>query len=53
MAVSCPFIFIHFSIVFCSTLCLWVFGIHFMLIHLDEELNIEIMFELLEICQGP
>lgn len=31
---------------------LWVFDIHFMLIHLDEELNIEITFELLEICQG-
>lgn len=32
---------------------LGVFDIHFMLIHLDEELNIEITFELLEICKGP
>lgn len=36
-----------------SSLKLGVLGIHGMLIHLDEELNIEITFELLEICKGP
>lgn len=35
------------------SLKLSVFDIHCMLIHLDEELNIEITFELLEICKGP